>query len=302
MYRCSLAHINRLRNRSFRLSISAPILQRPRSPRAAEPDVPPSNPRHTLTNIFCTFSSFNSLVWLSIHNSAPYNICGRAIRLHSLVATTGLIPLNLHPRLAKPIPIAWPLLAASRIGMRLSTYVCQFFPRLCQTSFSAIVLPPICHFLFIIADALCRSSPKVSTTVFFSLKVSLHFRLYWWTWASMQSRPRFNLDINVRSSANIGDPTDRFWITIPEARFSNSVIISSMKRRNNHGDNTPPCRTPCKIVYGFERFPWKKTYSSMSEYQLLISLQHFPLIFTLKYNLNNMPFIHTLSNALDTST
>ena len=95
----------------------------------------PSNPRHTLTNIFCTFSSFNSLVWLSIHNSAPYNIFGRAIRFHNLVATTGLIPLNLHPRLAKPIQIAWPLLAASRIGMRLSTSVCQFFPRLCQTLF-----------------------------------------------------------------------------------------------------------------------------------------------------------------------
>ena len=130
---CSLAHISRLRNRSFCLSISAPIVQRSSSPRAAEPDVPPSNPRHTLTNAFC-----NHFVWLSTRSSAPYNIFGRAIRFLSLVAKTGLIQLNLHPVFARRIPMAYPALAASSIGMRLLTFTSEIMPNI----FSAIALPP----------------------------------------------------------------------------------------------------------------------------------------------------------------
>ena len=66
-----IAHLhlfNRLTSRSLLSSTSASIDQRPTNPRAAEPDVPPSKPKHTLKNVFCTFSNFDNFIRLSVHN------------------------------------------------------------------------------------------------------------------------------------------------------------------------------------------------------------------------------------------
>ena len=84
-----LINIRRPRKYSLRLSISASIVSKPKSPREADPDVPGRKPCMTRTIMFCTFSNSDISLRFNCQSSQPYAILGMPIRLHKAAAITG---------------------------------------------------------------------------------------------------------------------------------------------------------------------------------------------------------------------